>query len=211
MLKFTCPHCGKVVQAKSTDAGKTARCPACRQTFKLSNGIEQPEVAEVVTPPAPATIPTQEVYAAETVATPPQQSPPAREKMSSTTVAVIVILTIPLVMVLSCGGCLFFAERAETRPAKTRPAPERVSVSLFTTKEVIYCATDEKFLDASPLTSPANFVKVVPGTKLARVGFGGLYSGKLHYVLQGGNSQRIYVYKSTFETSFVSANGEPSQ
>ena|GEM_PF-719304 len=72
---------------------------------------------------------------------------------------------------------------------------------IFVATRDLVCATDPKFLDSSALVAPARFLRVEAGTKLVRVGFGGMFS-KLYWELSAGSSQRIYVYKDDFNRNF---------
>lgn len=90
-------------------------------------------------------------------------------------------------------------ENKANRPAPTPPEPKRAAI--YTPRKDITCATDANFLDASPLTSPANFVRVHPGTKLAKVR-SVLYARKPYFALSAGGRERIYVYANQFDELF---------
>ena len=134
----------------------------------------------------------------------PETSPNLRRNLAIATAAFLVVGYF-----VSIGIDAYQKQRdeknRERRKATVKEANKVESITFYTPIEEITCATDPKFLDSSPLVSPANFVRVTPGTRLARVSFGGAFSGKMYYALSAGGEERIYVYRNTFESRFREA------
>lgn len=94
------------------------------------------------------------------------------------------------------------AKRVEANKAnRPAPPPAEKRAVLFTPRREIACATDPNFLDSAPMNSPANFVRISPGTKLAKVG-GSSFSTKHYWILSAGGRDKIYVYANSFDDLF---------
>jgi len=61
MVRFTCPECGKNMQARAENVGRNTRCPGCQATFPIPGGAgDEPKSRVRSEPPAPKRPPQDE-------------------------------------------------------------------------------------------------------------------------------------------------------
>ena len=114
---------------------------------------------------------------------------------------VAVLCGLGIVCAMLVGAVLVIVTSPNSRQSSAADSSEREPVDVYTPIETVICATDEDFLDSSPLISPARFVRVEPGTELLIVGFGGVFD-KLYWKLANGGREHIYVYRDQLDTRF---------
>lgn len=114
----------------------------------------------------------------------------------------ILLGVIAVTPALLCGGCFAVgAVLSAINPGQAR-RQSNPGDNVVIAQKLMYCATDPAYLDQSPNTEPAKFVRVLPGTRLLVVSFGQT-TGDMYYTLTSDGKTYIYVYRADYHANFA--------
>jgi len=116
-------------------------------------------------------------------------------------IVVAALMFLGVISMFAAGSAVHVSAHTSTpapSPVAAPAAPK--TITIYTARKDMVCATDPDFLNSSALMSPANFVRVKKGTELLCVGSGGVFS-HLYFKMTNG-TQAVYVYREQFDSDF---------